>query len=228
MIRSHASLALLFLAVALAASAHAQEAPPVPAAGSGLRVYVIRHANAWKNVPAAQRPRAMSTAELDALTPAGLAKAERVGASLRGKEIVAVYSSPARRARQTAEAIAKALGLEAPIVDEAFRTLDTGSDRATSSGTARMRNWKAGKDPQPAGGESLHDGFDRASAKLAALAQQHAGRAVAVVTHGEIAASLLANAAGEDILQGYFEHFPDEGSVHEIEMRQRNSSLIVR
>lgn len=227
MTRLRASLALLLLVASLSASAHAQETPLVPEAGSGLRVYVIRHASAWKNVPAAKRPRAMSAAELDALTPDGLAKAERVGASLRGKRIVAVYSSPARRAQQTAAAIAKALGLE-PIVEDAFRTLDTGSDRAASSGTARMRNWKSGKDPQPAGGESLHDGFDRASAKLAAIEKEHAGRAVAVVTHGEIAASLLADAAGEDILKGYFDHFPPEGSVHEIEFRQRNRSFIAR
>lgn len=206
---------LLVIALLLPAAVRAQEAAPAGATPAA-RVYVIRHANAWKNVPAAKRPRAMSAAELDSLTPGGLAKAEQVGASLRGKGIAAVYCSPARRARQTAEAIAKALGLEAPIADEAFRTLDTGSDPAASSGTARMRNWKTGKDPQPAGGESLHDGFARASAKIGALEKQYAGKAVAVVTHGEIAASLLADAAGEDVVKGYFDHFPNEGSVHEL------------
>lgn len=206
---------ILAAALLLPASVRAQEAAPAEAA-SAARVYVIRHANAWKNVPAAKRPRAMSAAELDSLTPEGLAEAEKIGASLRGKGIAAVYSSPARRARQTAAAIAKALGLEGPIVDEAFRTLDSGADAAASSGTARMRNWKSGKDPQPAGGESLHEGFARASARIAALEKEYAGKAIAVVTHGEIAASLLAHAAGEDIVKGYFDHFPNEGSVHAI------------
>jgi hypothetical protein len=41
---------------------------------------------------------------------------------------------------------------------------------------------------------------------------------VAVVTHGEIAASLLARAAGADPVGGYFRAFPDEGSAHEIEI----------
>ena len=91
-----------------------------------------------------------------------------------------------------------------------------------------MRNWKTGKDPQPADGESLHDGFARANAKIRALEEQYAGQAFAVVTHGEIAASLLADAAGEDIVKGYFDHFPPEGSVHEIEFRQRNRSFIAR
>lgn len=181
-----------------------------------LRVFVIRHANAWKNVPAAQRPRAMSDADLDSLTPEGERRAAQLGRDLAGREIVAVYCSPARRARQTAAAIAAGLGLAEPTVSEAFRTLDKGSDARAASGTVRARSWKAGDDPRPPGGESLGDGFARASAELAALRAKHAGRAIAVVTHGEIAASLLARAAGQDIVRGYFDHFPNEGAAHAV------------
>lgn len=183
-----------------------------------LRVYVIRHAQAWKNVPSAMRPRQMSEQELDALTGAGSKRALELGKELAGKDVVAVYCSPARRARQTAEGIAKSLGLAEPIVSEAFRTLDTGPDKSAASGTVRMKSWKAGQDPRPPGGESLGDGFARASAELETLRAKHAGHAIAVVTHGEISASLLAKAAGDDILRGYFDHFPDEGSVHAIEV----------
>lgn len=209
--------ALLFL-VALVCAPLAARAQDGAAAGDGsLRVYVIRHSYAWKNVPAAQRPRPMSTAELDALTPEGVAKAKQVGASLAGAKLAAVYSSPARRAQQTAVAIAGQAGVaQAPVVSEAFRTLDSGTDENASSGTVRARSWQAGKDPRPPGGESLHDGFDRASAELEKLRKEFAGRAIAVVTHGEIAASLLSKAAGQDLLAGYFDHFPGEASVHEI------------
>ncbi len=162
-------------------------APLAARADAPLRVFVIRHASAWKNVPAAERPPGMSSGDLDALTPAGLAKAEQVGASLAGKGIVAVYCSPARRAQQTGAAIAQQLGLaKGPVVADAFRTLDTGSDARTASGTARTRSWKTGSDPRPPGGESLTDGFTRATAKLEALRSAHAGQAIAVVTHGEI------------------------------------------
>ena len=188
-----------------------------PSNDASMRVFVVRHANAWKNVPAAQRPRPMSDDELDALTPTGLARAEKVGAELTDQRIAAVYSSPAQRAQQTAAAIAKQLGQTgAPIVVEAFRTLDTGPNKDAASGTVRAKSWKAGKDPRPPGGESLADGFARATAKLAELRAQYTGQAIVVVTHGEIAASLLSKAAGQDILRGYFDHFPDEGSVHEI------------
>lgn len=187
-----------------------------PQAEAALRVVVIRHANAWKNVPTAQRPRAMSEAELDSLTPKGEQRAAQIGRELAEQGVVAVYCSPARRARQTAEAIAKALDLPAPTVSEAFRTLDKGSDARAASGTVRARSWQAGDDPRPPGGESLGDGFARASAELAALREKHAGHAIAVVTHGEIAATLRAKAAGQDILRGYFDQFPAEGSAHEI------------
>ena len=203
-------LFLLLLAASLVAPLAARADEP-------LRVFVIRHANAWKNVPAADRPAGMSDDDLDALTPAGLAKAEQLGASLAGKGIVAVYCSPAHRAEQTAAAIATKLGLAAPISLDAFRTLDSGTDKDASSGTVRMKSWKAGKDPRPpGGGESLADGFARATAALGELRAKYAGQAIAVVTHGEIAASLLAKAAGQDIVTGYFDHFPGEGSVHEI------------
>ena len=209
----------LFLVLLAALWVAPQTRAAEPATDASMRVFVIRHANAWKNVPAAQRPRPMSDDELDALTPAGLAKAEKVGAELAGKGIVAVYCSPAQRAQQTAAAVAKHLGLTgAPIVVEAFRSLDSGPDKDAASGTVRAKSWKAGKDPRPPGGESLADGFARATAKLGELRTQHAGRAIVVVTHGEIAAALLSKAAGQDILRGYFDHFPDEGSVHEIQI----------
>jgi len=207
--KQRARLVLLALAALLV--------PAAARADDALRVYVIRHANAWKNVAPSHRPAGMSDDDLDALTPAGLAKAEQVGAELAGKGIVAVYSSPARRAQQTAAAIAKRIGLtEPPIVAEEFRTLDSGTDKDASNGMLRMKSWKAGKDPRPPAGESLADGFARATAKLAELRAKYPGRAIAVVTHGEIAASLLAKAAGQDIVAGYVAHFPDEGSVHEI------------
>ncbi len=179
-----------------------------------LHVILVRHAAAWKNVPSAQRPRPMSAAELDSLTPQGLARADAVGKELAGKHVVAVYSSPARRAQQTAEAIAKGVGVGAPITSEAFRSLDTGSDARAASGTMRMKSWKSGDDPRPPGGESLGDGLARASEALAQLAKRHPGETIVVVTHGEIASALITRAAGQDLLTHYFQNFPDEGSIH--------------
>lgn len=198
----------------------AGQAAAVEAASAPLRVFVIRHAPAWKNVPAARRPRPMSADELDALTPDGLERARSIAKELAGRDVVAVYTSPAQRAQQTAEAIAAGLTLAAPTVEPAFRTLDTGTDARAASGSVRARNWQSGRDPRPPGGESLADGLARATAALEAIAHEHGGHAVVVVTHGEIAAALRTDAAGQSLLSGYFDHFPREGSIHEIFVRE--------
>jgi phosphohistidine phosphatase SixA len=72
-----------------------------------MRVIVVRHAEAAPGEPD----------ELRALTPAGRETARALGEQLRGTEIDAVVSSPLLRARETAEPIARAAGVE-PETDE--------------------------------------------------------------------------------------------------------------
>jgi len=188
------------------------------AAAPALRVYVVRHAQAWKNVPSLLRPRGMSDEQLDALTPKGVAQAESLGKALAGHDVGAVYSSPAHRAQQTAEAIARGLGLAPPALDEAFAPLAAGTDKSALDWRWRTRNFDAGKDPRPAEGESLADGLARAARAIDAIAAQHPGSSVVVVTHGEIAAALLGRAAGTPLVASYRKNFIDEGAVREIEI----------
>jgi phosphohistidine phosphatase SixA len=67
-----------------------------------VRVFLVRHAKAEPGYPD----------ELRALTPAGHARAGELGAELAAERPAAVISSPLVRARQTAEPIAAAAGLE--------------------------------------------------------------------------------------------------------------------
>jgi broad specificity phosphatase PhoE len=211
-VRSRRLALVLWLLLAATSRAGAQE--PAPPA---LRLYVVRHAQAWKNVPASLRPKGMTDDQLDALTPKGIEQAERIGKALVGHDVVAVYSSPARRAQQTAQAIARALGLPvAPSVDEAFASLSAGTDKAALDWRWRTRNFDSGKDPRPAEGESLADGLARAERAIGRIATEHPGHAVVVVTHGEIAATLLGRAAGTPLVASYRKNFIDEGSLREI------------
>lgn len=204
------------LLVLLLAAVQPAAAEP-PATAPVLRVYVVRHAQAWKNVPRILRPKGMTDDQLDALTPKGLEQAERLGKALVGHDIVAVYTSPARRAQQTAQAIARALGLPTPPdVDPAFASLSAGSEKAALDWRWRTHNFDTGKDPRPAEGESLADGLARAEHAIAAIAEAHAGHAVVVVTHGEIAAALLGRAAGTPLVASYRKNFIDEGTWREI------------
>ena len=69
-----------------------------------VRVYLCRHAKAAPGEPDELRP----------LTPAGLKQAKRLGEQLAGERVppTIVLSSPLLRARQTAEAIARATGAD--------------------------------------------------------------------------------------------------------------------
>ncbi|HET8607398.1 MAG TPA: phosphohistidine phosphatase SixA [Gaiellaceae bacterium] len=73
-----------------------------------MRVYLVRHAEAAPGQPDELRP----------LTPAGRESARRLGERLAGEARVdAVLTSPLLRARETAEAIAKAAGVTAEPTD---------------------------------------------------------------------------------------------------------------
>lgn len=68
-----------------------------------MRVFLVRHAEAVPGEPDALRP----------LSPGGRDAARALGAMLAGEGLDAVVSSPLRRARETAEAVAEAAGLTA-------------------------------------------------------------------------------------------------------------------
>lgn len=68
-----------------------------------MRLFLVRHAEAAPGEPDALRP----------LTPAGRATARALGEQLAAELPDAILSSPLLRARETAEAIARATGLTA-------------------------------------------------------------------------------------------------------------------
>jgi phosphohistidine phosphatase SixA len=72
-----------------------------------MRLFLVRHAEAAPGEPDELRP----------LTPAGRAVARDLGERLATEHVDAVVSSPLLRARETAEQIARAVGLT-PEADE--------------------------------------------------------------------------------------------------------------
>ena len=75
-----------------------------------MRLYLVRHAKAEQGEPD----------ELRRLTPDGLAAARELGRRLAGDGVEpdAVLTSPLLRARETAEEIARATGIEAEPVEQ--------------------------------------------------------------------------------------------------------------
>ena len=124
------------------------------------------------------------------LTERGRSQAERVAEHLvrTRADATARYASPLARARDTASPIARRLGL-APRYEDDLREYDLGAWEGKSYAELvrehrifeRMRREP---DWQPGGGESARQVAERLAARLAAIAAQHAGERVIVVTHG--------------------------------------------
>lgn len=232
-VRFRGALAIA-LALAIAGAAAAQQPAafrPLGKAPAGeplVRVYVVRHAQAWKNVPRMLRPPGIGEAQLDSLTEKGHEQARAVGARLAGAGVTRVVSSPAQRARQTAEAIAGVLGVDPIEVSESFQPLRHGASREAADYRWRTGNWKAGRDPRPEDGESLDDGLARAAGFLDAIASAAPGTTLVVVSHGEIAAALLSKAAGVSPLTGYDANFVGEGTISDVAIAADGWELLAK
>jgi probable phosphoglycerate mutase len=183
--------ALLFLAVPDPLAALG----PVPA--GTVRIYLVRHGQALSNLDPPPPPSAAPHG-LDHLTALGEAQAQKVGAVLAGRGVKLVISSPAGRARETSEKIAATLGLAAPRVDTRLRPMDLGTD---ASGKAlswqdREKEWAAGRDPAPPGGESMAQMGARVMTVVKGLRDEARGGSAVLVAHGEVITAFIGEVQG--------------------------------
>jgi broad specificity phosphatase PhoE len=122
------------------------------------------------------------------LNETGRAQAAELSATLAREEIVAVYSSPLRRAMETAEVIAAAHGLE-PIAVAALREVDVGSWEGLTRSEVEQRfpdqyaRWLEGSQGWE-DGETYEQMGKRVVAALLELAASHNGERILAVTHG--------------------------------------------
>ena len=160
---------------------------PEDAGGLVTRVLAIRHGETDWNVGA----RIQGHTDIP-LNPRGVEQARRLAQALADEALHAVYSSDLARTRETARALAQARGL--PLTeDPALRERQFGAfEGLTFEEIGRQwpdeaERWRR-RDPDfgPPGGERLADFYARSIAAVEALAQAHAGRSIALVTHGGV------------------------------------------
>jgi probable phosphoglycerate mutase len=183
---------------------------------NSLNVFIVRHAEAYKNLP---NPADISSEILDSLTSRGIKQAIAAGKILKDRSIIAIFTSPTGRTQQTAAIIAKRIGLtHPPEINVAFSSLKKGktSDGESVTWSWREKQWQAGHDPRPQGGESLKDGMDRASHAIEELTRRHPGKAVVIVTHSDICAALIGRAENTPPAECYRKHKIPLGSTSEI------------
>ncbi|MBB2911862.1 putative phosphoglycerate mutase [Streptosporangium becharense] len=166
---------------------------PAAGLGSGWRppttvatsLYLLRHGETPLSV--GRRFSGLGDPEL---TPNGVAQAEAAAARLARDPygIQVIVSSPLRRARATAEAVAARTGLEV-VVEEGLRETDFGLWEGHTFTEIQRRwpdelaAWLADPSAAPPGGESFGEAARRVQATRDALLERYEGRRVLAVSH---------------------------------------------
>lgn len=159
-------------------------------------IYLVRHgATEWNRTK-----RAQGQADVP-LNDDGRLQALHAGEVFATMDVDAVYSSDLARAKDTAEAIARPLGLEVNI-DERFREIDQGDWTGLSTDTIKERwpdLWGPARhfSARP-GGETPQQVRTRALAGLADVVSEHPDGTIVVVSHGGTIRWLGAEALGYD------------------------------
>lgn len=174
-----------------------------------MELILVRHGLPLRvvNVASAADP------ELD---PRGRSQAEAMAAYLAPERLHAVWASPMRRAFQTAEPLAAALGLAVQVDDDLAEW-----DR-NSTEYIPVEELKAANDPRWQAlvkGEwtSEHDPVTFQKTVVAAMervVEAHKGQRVAVVCHGGVINAYLAHVLGVPRPEGFFH--PDYTSIHRV------------
>ncbi len=151
------------------------------------------------------------------LAPAGHEQARHLAEYLAAEAIDALYSSPQRRALQTAEPIALSKGLEITIVDDVAEW-----DR-NSSEYVPIEELKADDDPRwhaMLRGEWNMDGGtpaefrDQVVTAVESLITAHQGHRIIVCCHGGVINAYLAHVLGLPVTHGFF--YPGYTSIHRV------------
>ena len=122
------------------------------------------------------------------LNELGRSQSSELAAALAHEQLAAVYSSPLRRALETAEVVAAELGLE-PVAVDALREVDVGSWQGLTRAEVEERfpeqyaRWIGGGQGWE-DGETYEQMGRRAVAALLELAASHDGERILAVTHG--------------------------------------------
>ena len=157
----------------------------------GVELLIIRHGLPVR-IDDAQGPADPELSEL------GHEQARRVADWLRPEKITAVYTSPMRRARQTAAPLAEVLGLE-PVVDDEVAEFDRAQHFYIP-----LEELKAAKDPRYDAlmrGESMDevDPFtfrEVVTVAIERIIESNPGGTVAIVCHGGVINAYASHVLG--------------------------------
>jgi ribonuclease H / adenosylcobalamin/alpha-ribazole phosphatase len=166
------------------------------------RFILIRHAET-----AANRELRYIGSRDDVLTEHGQQQAQLLAAALVALPLRAVYSSPRRRAYDTAQPIAERLGLPVETAEDlrenSFGAWE-GMSRAevlahSSEYAAHLAAWEADTAIAPPDGESMADMSTRVTDFALGCLAKHAGQTIVVVSHVGPVKALIATTLGTSL-----------------------------
>ena len=162
---------------------------------SATRIHLVRHGTTLLN--RANRYRGRRDVPLDA---GGWQDAWSAASELQDVELEAIYSSPCRRARDTARVVADAAGLPTVVDMPAFLNLDYGvwegltSEEAALQDPVSYRKYQTyAPDAVCPQGESLARAAERMLLGLRTIALLHPGQTIGAVSHAAMLRLVIAN-----------------------------------
>jgi len=161
------------------------------------RLLLVRHGRSEMN--AQRRVQGWLDSPLDEV---GRAQARAVANRLRREQPMILYTSPLRRARETAEIIAQTLDL--PIVtDDRLKERDVGAIAGLTNAEIEQRfpewveRWRKMPDWVPPPGAEQPEAFwERVVSVFEEILARHSRGAVGVVAHGGVLGTYLAHLVG--------------------------------
>ncbi|MEJ8277899.1 bifunctional RNase H/acid phosphatase [Pseudonocardia spirodelae] len=171
-------------------------------AGTPVRMILLRHGQTELSVE--RRYSGHGDPELTGLGQEQAAAAARALAARLARQDVrpaVILSSPLRRARQTAAAVAETTGAELTVRDALIET-DFGGWEGLTFTEARERDpelhgaWLGSPDVAPPGGESFRAVAERVEAERRRIVEEFAGETVVLVSHVTPIKMLLRTALG--------------------------------
>ena len=164
---------------------------------SGNRYIVMRHGEAESNV---RNITSTDVRNHSHLTPRGIRQAVATGKKLKKRKLDVMYSSDFARTHETAELVAKEIGIakEAIRFDPRLREINTGAFNNKSN--AEYHAFYASNEDRfyksPEGGENLSEVKRRVMDFLYEIEQKHQGETILIITHEYPSWMLAAGACG--------------------------------
>jgi broad specificity phosphatase PhoE len=194
------------------------------------KVYLVRHGENKANLT-----KEFSSRKVDyPLTPKGRLQAEQTAGVFKQKNIDAIFSSPLKRAIETANIIAAHLGELEVTVMENFRELDVGDleDMPPSSETWQIhydviKDWLSGKlETSFPNGENYYQAYQRMIDGLEHVYDRMEGKNVIISGHGGIFFTVMGELCPDvDILE-LIQKISHNCSITEINITKKSGKLV--